>query len=149
MRRLETVSLMISLNVDILFYHRYIDDICTAVSSSKIELFFYNVLIHFIHGGKKLNFLDTIIFISNNRFVFDWYRKPTFSERFLNFHSNHPIAQKKGTIFSIIDRAFLLPDFMFYTKNLTLIINILLDNDYPLTFIFDTVNQRIKNLKPT
>ena len=26
------------------------------------------------------------------------------------------------------------------------IINILLDNDYPLTFIFDTVNQRIKNL---
>ena len=29
---------------------------------------------------------------------------------------------------------------------MTFIINILLDNDYPLTFIFDTVNQRIKNL---
>ena len=35
---------------------------------------------------------------------------------------------------------------MFHTKNLTFIINVLLDNDYPLTFIFDTVNQRIKNL---
>ena len=29
---------------------------------------------------------------------------------------------------------------------MTFIINILLDNDYPLTFIFDTINQRIKNL---
>ena len=35
---------------------------------------------------------------------------------------------------------------MFHTKNLTFIINILLDNDYPLNFIFNTVNQRIKNL---
>ncbi|KYN31581.1 hypothetical protein ALC56_14079, partial [Trachymyrmex septentrionalis] len=67
-----------------------------------------------------------------------------FSRRFLNFNSNHSIAQKKGTIFSLVDRAFLLSDFMFHTKNLTFIINILLDNDYSLTFIFDTVNQRIK-----
>jgi len=36
---------------------------------------------------------------------------------------------------------------MFHTKNLTLIINILLDNDYSLTFIFDTVNQKIINKK--
>ena len=36
---------------------------------------------------------------------------------------------------------------MFHTKNLTLIINILLDNDYLLTFIFDTVNQKIINKK--
>ena len=35
---------------------------------------------------------------------------------------------------------------MFHTKNLTFIINVLLDNDYPLTFISDTINQRIKNL---
>ena len=35
---------------------------------------------------------------------------------------------------------------MFHTKNLTFIINILLDNGYPLTFIFDTVKQHIKNL---
>ncbi|KYN31609.1 hypothetical protein ALC56_14107 [Trachymyrmex septentrionalis] len=79
-------------------------------------------------------------------FIFDWYRKPTFSEGFLNFNSNHPMAQKKGTIFSLVDRAFLLSDFRFHTQNLTFIINILLDNDYPLTFVFNIVNQRIKNL---
>ena len=72
--------------------------------------------------------------------------KPIFSGKFLNFNSNHSIAQKKGTIFSLVDRTFLLSDFMFHTKNLTFIINVLLDNDYPLPFIFDTVNQRIKNL---
>ncbi|KYQ58861.1 hypothetical protein ALC60_02132, partial [Trachymyrmex zeteki] len=100
-------------------------------------------------SGEKLEFLDTTIIISNRKFVFNWYRKPTFSGRFLNFHSNHPIAQKKGTIFSLVDRAFLLSDFTFHKKNLTFIINILLDNDYPLTFIFNTVNQRIKNLLKT
>ncbi|KYN38079.1 hypothetical protein ALC56_07536 [Trachymyrmex septentrionalis] len=60
--------------------------------------------------------------------------------------STHPIAQKKDIIFSLVDRDFLLSDFMFHTKNLSFIINILLDNDYLSSFIFDTVNQRIKNL---
>ena len=46
----------------------------------------------------------------------------------------------------LVDKAFLLSDFIFYLKNLTFLINILLDNDYSLTFIFDIVNQRIKNL---
>ena len=36
MRRLETMSLM-SLNFDILFYYRYVDDICTAMSPSHID----------------------------------------------------------------------------------------------------------------
>jgi len=79
-------------------------------------------------GRKKLKFLDTTI--RNNRFVFDWYHKSTFSGRFLNFHSNHPISQKEGIIFSLIDKVFLFSDCKFHTKNLTFIINILLDNDY-------------------
>ncbi|KYN35068.1 hypothetical protein ALC56_10601 [Trachymyrmex septentrionalis] len=56
------------------------------------------------------------------------------------------MAQKRGTILSLVDRAFFLSDFRFHTRNLTFIINILLNNDYPLSFIFDTVNQRIKSL---
>ncbi|KYN02360.1 hypothetical protein ALC62_06740, partial [Cyphomyrmex costatus] len=78
--------------------------------------------------------------------IFDWYRKLTFSGRFLNFLSNHPISQKRGVVFSLFDRAFLLSDFGFLKRNLTLIIDILLDNDYSLDFIFDSVNLRIKHL---
>ncbi|KYM94600.1 hypothetical protein ALC62_14773 [Cyphomyrmex costatus] len=84
--------------------------------------------------------------IINNRFRFDWYRKSTFSGRFLNFLSNHPISQKRGVIYSLVDRNLLLSDAVFHTKNLTLI-KILLDNDYPLSFIFDTINQQIKHLQ--
>ncbi|XP_018347291.1 PREDICTED: uncharacterized protein LOC108751554 [Trachymyrmex septentrionalis] len=152
MRRLETVSLMSS-NVDTLFYYRYVDDICTAVHPSQID----RLLKHFnsFHprlqftverGGNAINFLDITVLVNENQCYLDWYRKPTFSGRFLNFHSNHPLTQKKGTIFSLVDRAFLLSDSRFHTKNLTFIINILLLNDYPLDFIFDTMNHRIKNL---
>ena len=146
MRRFETVSLM-SLNLDVAFYFRYVDDICTVVVPSKIDLILeqfnsFHPRLQFTSefGGDEINFLDITISINGNRFGFDWYRKPT-SGRFLNFYSNHPIAQKRGTIFSLIDRAFLLSDFRFHTQNLTFIINILLDNDYPLTFIFDTINE--------
>jgi len=34
---------------------------------------------------------------------------------------------------------------MFYSKNLELIINLLLNNGYPLKLIFDTINRRLKN----
>jgi len=71
------VSLM-SLNVNISFNHRYVDDICTAVSPSKID----NLLQQFdsFHpclqftleiGGEKLDFLDTTISNNKNCFISD------------------------------------------------------------------------------
>ena len=72
------MSLM-SLNVDILFYYRYVDDICTAVSPSKIDIWLqrfnsFHLRLQFTIKieEEKLDFLNTAIFISNNRFVFDW-----------------------------------------------------------------------------
>ena len=110
---------------------------CTAIAPSKIDdlleqfnLFHPRLQFTSEIGGDKINFLDVIVSINGNSFIFDWYRKPTFSGRFLNFNSNHPIAQKKGIIFSLVNRAFLLSDFMFCTQNWTFIINILLDNDH-------------------
>ena len=81
MRRLETVFLM-SLNLDILFYYRYVDDICTAVSPSKIDILlqqfnsFYPQLQFTTEiGGEKINFLDLFfgfitISINKNHFIF-------------------------------------------------------------------------------
>jgi len=46
------------------------------------------------------------------------------------------MSQKKGIIFSLMDRVLLLSDPVFHSKNITLIINILI-NDFPLKFIFD------------
>src|SRR5436190_15274724 len=86
-----------------------------------------------------LNFLDVSIIINKNIIEFDWFHKWTFSGRYLNFGSWHPICHKRGTIFSLIDRAFLLSNPKFHQKNVNLVVNILLNNDYPLTYIFRVI----------
>jgi len=52
---------------------------------------------------------------------------------------------KTGIINILVDRAVSLSHPMFYSKNLELIINLLLNNGYLLKLIFDTINRRLKN----
>jgi len=47
---------------------------------------------------------------------------------------------------SMIDRAFLLSHPRYCMKNLNFIINTFLLNDFPLDFIFNTINLRLKTL---
>jgi len=49
-------------------------------------------------GGTSLNFLKLKIINRDGQLMFGWYHKPTFSDRILNYHSKHPIAQKRGVI---------------------------------------------------
>lgn len=117
------------------FYVRYVD-VALAVPSCFLEhtLNVFNSFhsrIQFtmeIGDDNKFNFLDVIIILNNNRLIFDWFHKSTFSGRYLNFMSQHPICQKRGTVVGIIDRAFLLSHPQFHQTNLNFIINILLDN---------------------
>jgi len=95
-------------------------------------------------NGNRLNFLDLTIIKQGNTLVFDWFRKPTFSGRFLNFFSHHPFTHKRGTIYSLIDRVFRLSHPEFHEKNLDLIIKILLDNGYPLHLIFNSIRNRLQ-----
>jgi len=93
--------------------------------------------------GDVLNFLDLTLIKKDGRLIFNWYRKPTFSDRFLNFHSQHPFLHKKGTIISLIDRVILLSHPKFHKDNFNFIINILMDNSYPLNLIFSTIKRRL------
>lgn len=43
----------------------------------------------------RLSFLDTTLIVEEHMLVFDLYRKATFSGRFLNFNSHHPLCHKK------------------------------------------------------
>jgi len=140
-------------NFDIPFYFRYVDDLVMAVPTSKIKLVIetFNSIHSSLQftseiGHKTINFLDTTIIIKNNRIIFDWYHKPTFSGRYLNYWSQHPLSQKKGTIIGLVDRIFLLSHPEFHQKNFSFIIRILLENDYPLKFIFNTIGTRVKSL---
>ena len=68
----------------------------------------------------------------DNYLIFYLYRKLTFSGRFLNYFSWHPLSQKIGTIIGLDDRILSHP--MFHVKNFDNIINILLNNGYPRSF---------------
>jgi len=94
------------------FYFRYVDNIAMAVPSNSIDniLNILNIFdsfclrLQFILeiGGKKLNFLDVTMIIKNNFIEFDWYHKPTFSGKYLNFLSEHSLSPKRGTIINML-----------------------------------------------
>jgi len=137
------------------FYYRYVDDIALAVPISQLNglLAKFNSFHHRIEftmemerKGDRLNFLDLTIIKQGNTLVFDWFRKPTFSGRFLNFYSHHPFTHKRGTMYSLIDRVFRLSHPEFHEKNFDLIIKILLDNGYPLDLIFSSIRRRLHTL---
>jgi len=152
MRDLEEKALA-TLGCSVPFYSRYVDDIAMAVPLDKVN----DVLMTFNNfhtrlqftleiGGDMLNFLDVTIIKNNNSIIYNWYHKPTFSGRYLNFLSQHPLSQKRGTVMGLVDRAFFLSRPEFHLDNLKFIIRLLMENDYPLKFIFDTMNTRLRYL---
>ncbi|XP_071578466.1 uncharacterized protein [Temnothorax nylanderi] len=150
---LETIALC-TLKYIPPFYKRYIDDITLAAPSTllqhTLDIFnsFHPRLKFTIEIGEddKLNFLEITMMLNNNRLTFDWFHKPTFSGRYLNFMSQHPVCQKRGTAIGLIDRAFLLSHPSLHAKNLSLVIGILLNNCYPLEFIYGILRERLKFL---
>lgn len=55
---------------------------------------------------------------------------------------------KKGTITGFTDRPLLLSHPKFHENNFKYIINVLLDNGYPLSFIFNMINKRLLSRLP-
>ncbi|KYN22605.1 hypothetical protein ALC57_04988, partial [Trachymyrmex cornetzi] len=135
-------------------YFRYVDDILLALPYNRIEhtLKLFNEQHNRIkftveeNEDGRVNFLDITIKVKNGKIIFDLYKKPTWSGRYLNFHSNHPITHKKGIVISLLDGIIFLSHPSFHTNNITDMINSLLNNGYPLEFLFSTINNRIKSL---
>ncbi|XP_025262217.1 uncharacterized protein LOC112637212 [Camponotus floridanus] len=136
------------------FYFRYVDDILMTVPTDSIDstLSIFNSFhdrLQFtceLEVDRKINFLDVTIIVNNNVLIFDWFHKSTFSGRYLNYFSQHPLCQKKGTIIGLVDRVSSLSHPTFHYKNLDLVVRILLDNGYPLSLVFQVMNQRLRFL---
>jgi len=149
LQKLESVILD-SLPVKPNFYYRYVDDIVLAAPSpclldilNKFNSFHSRLSFTMEIGGDRLNFLDLTLLKEKGSLISNWYQKPTFSGRFLNFYSHHPFAHKKGIILSLIDRVIHLSHPKFHKQNFDLIIRVLLDNGYPLELIFSTIRRRL------
>lgn len=147
---LETHCLsLLGFNVPI--YYRYVDDIFTIVPRSKIEeiksIFNnYHQRLAFTHETESdscIRFLDTIVIRSESRLLTDWYRKPTCSNRYINFHSKHSFKYKMNTIYNLVDRAILLADVRFHSKNIDIVKQILSNNYFPTQIINRYVQKRL------
>jgi len=153
MRDLET-SCLNSINCQLTFYYRYVDDIVMAVSSDNINLIFntfnsfYNRIKFTIEyeESRSISFLDLFLTIKDDTLFINWFHKSSFSDRFLSFYSCHPLCHKVGMMYGLVDKAFSLSHPIFHKKNLQLVIELLMENGYPLNFIFKIVNRRLKTL---
>ena len=72
--------------------------------------------------------------IKNYIIITDWYQKSVNSGRIIHFLSSHP-TYKKNIIYNLDDRAFLLSDKIFHSKNREIITDILIRNKNSLDFI--------------
>lgn len=109
----------------------------SAVIMNKLDIKFRNKI--------RTDYKNIIIIKFNNTLQFDWFHKPTFLGRYLNFMSRHLHSQKRGAIV-----IWLAEPFYCLTRNSTsrtlILLDILQENDYPLEFIFETINARLKTL---
>jgi len=141
------------LSFHIPLYYRYVDDILIAIPYDRIDetLRVFNSLHERVkftsetNNENYINFLNLRIGLENNgNLSLNLFSKPTSSGRFLNYFSNHPLAQKRGIIYGMVDKILLLSDPELHENNLKSTIKILLNNSYPLKFIFTTIRNRIK-----
>lgn len=126
------------------FFKRYVDDCVLAVPKNSVDELLttfnsFHSKLQFtieIETNNSLPFLDVILIRGNDgSIVTDWYQKPTFSERFLNFRSNHSMKQKLNIILNLKNRALTLSHPNFHSKNLEKIKSYLIKNNYPLSLI--------------
>lgn len=100
-----------------------------------------------LENQSSLPFLDTkIIRTDNGELITDWYHKPTWSGRYLNFHSHLPLSYKINTISLLTRKVIELSDVKFHQKNYELVRSTLIQNGYPLHLIQRTMNETIIRL---
>jgi len=94
-------------------------------------------------GENRINFLNLTIIINEKKMLeFNWFHKSTFSGHYLNYLSTHKFSEERCNNGN--DRVLLLSP-KFHYKNMKFIVNSLLNNDYPIDFIFNT-NSHLKVL---
>ena len=107
------------------FYYRYVEDIITAVPLNELNTIknifnSYNHKIQFTieESEGKICFLDILTIRDRNIINTNWYHKPTWSGRFLNFYSHHPYKYRINVINNLVDRGITLAHKDFHNENI-------------------------------
>ncbi|KAL6418952.1 hypothetical protein ACFW04_014162 [Cataglyphis niger] len=124
-------------------FYRYVDDIFAIVPRAKIDEI--NVIFNSYH--QRLKFTHEIESDSCINFLNTSDPKPTCSNRYINFYSNHPFKYKINTIFNLVDHAILLSDDQFHDKNIDVMKQILLNNCFLTHVINHYICKKLNFLK--
>ena len=93
---------------------------------------------------KQIHFSDMQIeCCSGNTIKTNWFRTAIASKQYIKFFSHHPVTQKIATVCCLVDKTINLSHPSFYTNNLKLVHNLLLQNKYPLKFIEKYIGKRL------
>lgn len=137
-----------------LFIFKYVDDLILSIDKSHIDPLLqcfndYNPHLQFTIETEKDNFLPfldcKVIHELDGSLKLDWYHKPTFSGRYLNYNSAHSFEHKRNVILGLKNRITKICHPSFHQKNFKLLCDILSNNGYPRTllhnFIYNTPNR--------
>jgi len=103
---------------------------------------------HELECNNSLSFLNALVIRGEDgSIITNWYRKPTFSGRYINYFSGHPEQYKLNTIVNLVDQAILLSDERFHPSNIELVKTILRNNCYPTDLINRKINERLIIIK--
>lgn len=135
------------INSEIKFLYVYVDDIIALIHKDKLNHFLevlnkLDINLKFtceVEKDKKLPFLDILIINNEGVIEFDLYKKPTSSNRLLNFKSYHPLHQKVSIINQMLHKIYNLCTEKFVSKNIENLRYVLKCNNYPSAFINNVI----------
>ena len=88
-----------------------------------------------IEQGNRLSFLDTTTTRVRGRIQVSVYRKPTHTDKYLDYNSHHPSQHKRSVVNTLLHRAQKIPSTNAErSRERKHVIKVLRDNNYPLSF---------------
>ena len=125
------------------WWFRYVDDVHSATRKDQVnkhQEYLNSIDPHIkftteLPGIDGLHFLDTLTKPTPNSNESTVHRKPTHTDRYLDYNSNHPISAKLSVIHTLIHRAKQVcstPEFL--AKEMDHLHKVLQENHYPTQF---------------
>ena len=89
-----------------------------------------------IEEDNRLSFLDTTTTRVRGRIQVSVYRKPTHTDKYLDYNSHHPAQHMRSVVNTLLNRAQEIPSTNAErSRERRHVIKVLRDNNYPLRFI--------------
>ena len=89
-----------------------------------------------VYQGNKLSFLDTTTTRVRGCIQVSVYRKPTHTDKYLEYNSHHPLQHKRSVVNTLLHRAQEIPSTNAeWSRERKHVIKVLRDNNYLLSFI--------------